>query len=803
MEVEEYESMDKREMIRMDEPVIRVRNKKEMLLFEQNDISEDMLYSIFMKEPSKTVYIVENDILIGIITLYDFQKNQLSNMELINKSFKKIDVDNESMAPLTLKENRKFRSLPIVDAKGKIVKEYYREDAVKEQIPFPYIKQVCQEAVIWGDGFDKIILLAPVLSEKENRQLQEVIAKAENHIAMKNDISVSELCELASNHKTCIVDFDFERYKAGKVLYEKNGIKSFGIDCSVAKLEEMIYFKSRQFESIAVAGLGGLFEGLVSDECELYYFEPDKCISKEDGIYKYEGELDCGVESVFTLVDFSMESRMAAGNKMAPIVSFFTGCNEALYGCYDIIYNIIPKLEEKNVNYLIIDRHADIMPEIQDQIKGRGNACERNIDTIMDTLVKDKEIAKELRAATVLEIKNGIIQRINYTGKYVNRINGERYTWNNPKEYQHTIYLYGPCIVAGDFVEDKETIASHLQKYVGQDYCVKNYGGTWETIAPMIRRNQYKAKDVVILFAYAADVYRNCGLYVHNLIEAYRRVPDLTEHVWNNFNHCDKVVIQSLAKELASICQKQHFLTDENDKNSNEVLRFGCGQSQNQKETPWQVKEWIASVEKYKVNTVRKSVGSIVMNCNPFTYGHRYLIEKALEQVDILYVFVVEEDRSFFKFKDRIAMVKAGTADLENVIVIPSGKYIISTATLPGYFEKESKPNVEFDAADDLEIFAGAIAKAFDITIRFAGEEPADEFTRRYNQFMSQILPSYGIRFCEIPRKCLDGKIISASLVRKHMQEKEYEKVKDLVMPPVYEYLKEFYFKKDGMEIKA
>ena len=188
---------------------------------------------------------------------------------------------------------------------------------------------------------------------------------------------------------------------------------------------------------------------------------------------------------------------------------------------------------------------------------------------------------------------------------------------------------------------------------------------------------------------------------------------------------------------------------------------------------------------------------------NALAYGHRYLIEKALEQVDILYVFVVEEDRSFFKFKDRIAMVKAGTADLENVIVIPSGKYIISTATLPGYFEKESKPNVEFDAADDLEIFAGAIAKAFDITIRFAGEEPADEFTRRYNQFMSQILPTYGIRFCEIPRKCLDGKIISASLVRKHMQKKEYEKVKDLVMPPVYEYLKEVYFKKDGMEIKA
>ena len=63
------------------------------------------------------------------------------------------------------------------------------------------------------------------------------------------------------------------------------------------------------------------------------------------------------------------------------------------------------------------------------------------------------------------------------------------------------------------------------------------------------------------------------------------------------------------------------------------------------------------------------------MNCNPFTLGHRYLIEQASEKVDHLYVFVVEEDKSFFPFSDRIGLVKKGTADLKNITVKPSGKY--------------------------------------------------------------------------------------------------------------------------------
>lgn len=141
-------------------------------------------------------------------------------------------------------------------------------------------------------------------------------------------------------------------------------------------------------------------------------------------------------------------------------------------------------------------------------------------------------------------------------------------------------------------------------------------------------------------------------------------------------------------------------------------------------------------------------------------------------------------------------MVKLGVADMDNVIVIPSGKYILSTETLPGYFNKEDQPNVEFDATDDLELFGGVIAKEFDIEVRFEREEPIDAFTRRYNEFMSNILPEYGVEFFEIPRKQLDGEVISASRVRKCMKERKYDSVKKLVMPAVYDYLREHYFEK-------
>jgi len=139
-------------------------------------------------------------------------------------------------------------------------------------------------------------------------------------------------------------------------------------------------------------------------------------------------------------------------------------------------------------------------------------------------------------------------------------------------------------------------------------------------------------------------------------------------------------------------------------------------------------------------------------------------------------------------------MVKRGVADLGNVIVLSSGRYIISTETLPGYFNKDQLQNVKLDASADIEIFANIIAKCLNITVRFAGEEPIDAFTRQYNETMKRVLPGKGIEFVEIPRVCKGDEVISASRVRKSLMEKKYEDIKRLVPLTTHKYLEMKYF---------
>lgn len=192
----------------------------------------------------------------------------------------------------------------------------------------------------------------------------------------------------------------------------------------------------------------------------------------------------------------------------------------------------------------------------------------------------------------------------------------------------------------------------------------------------------------------------------------------------------------------------------------------------------------IMEIEEYlgKIKRPCKGViGAIVMNCNPFTFGHRYLVEYAADKVDFLYIFVIQEDRSMFKFDDRYRMVQEGTADIQNVIVVSSGEWIISYQTFTSYFEKEINQDVKIDASLDLEIFARYVAPSLGITDRFVGEEPFDMVTHQYNEQMKEVLGDYGIAVTEIPRLRIEGKIVNATYVRECVRNKEWEEIEKYV----------------------
>ncbi|MCD8372234.1 MAG: hypothetical protein LUD27_02910 [Clostridia bacterium] len=181
------------------------------------------------------------------------------------------------------------------------------------------------------------------------------------------------------------------------------------------------------------------------------------------------------------------------------------------------------------------------------------------------------------------------------------------------------------------------------------------------------------------------------------------------------------------------------------------------------------------------------------MNCNPFTLGHKYLVEYAASKCAHLFIFVVEEDKSVFPFADRIELVRKGTSHLQNVTVLPSGKFIISQLTFEEYFVKSSIQDTTIDPSMDVELFATQIAPELGITVRFAGEEPLDKVTMQYNNSMRQILPKYGIEFEEIPRKEFDGGVISASRVRACLKDNDFETISKIVPSTTLEYLKENY----------
>lgn len=192
-----------------------------------------------------------------------------------------------------------------------------------------------------------------------------------------------------------------------------------------------------------------------------------------------------------------------------------------------------------------------------------------------------------------------------------------------------------------------------------------------------------------------------------------------------------------------------------------------------------------------------ENVGAVVMNCNPFTNGHRYLIETAAQQCSTLHLFVLSEDKSEFPAVVRYDLVKKGVADIPNVIVHKTSDYLISSAVFPTYFIKDISKAEDANCILDLKIFCEHFAKKMNISKRFVGTEPTCQVTNAYNTQMKKVLAGYGIQVIEIPRKELDGRAISASVVRDYLHKGDIESTKNLVPATTYEYLE-----KEGYKYK-
>jgi len=187
--------------------------------------------------------------------------------------------------------------------------------------------------------------------------------------------------------------------------------------------------------------------------------------------------------------------------------------------------------------------------------------------------------------------------------------------------------------------------------------------------------------------------------------------------------------------------------------------------------------------------------GVIVMNANPFTHGHRYLIEKAVERVDHLFIIPVKEDISEFSYQERKAMIEDGCRSLirekkltdNRIIIVDGSDYSISAATFPSYFLKKADDIALSQIRLDLYLYKNHIAKALKAEVRFVGSEPEDELTRMYNDEMKKVLGEEGV--AEIERLKTDDFIVSASRVRNILTKGKLAKTLGMVPSSTLPYL--------------
>lgn len=196
------------------------------------------------------------------------------------------------------------------------------------------------------------------------------------------------------------------------------------------------------------------------------------------------------------------------------------------------------------------------------------------------------------------------------------------------------------------------------------------------------------------------------------------------------------------------------------------------------------------------------SIAAIVVNCNPFTKGHKYLIEKACNENRLVYLFVVEEDRSSFTFDIRWRLLTEELGHIENLVMVRGGNYVVSGTIFPCYFLKEEKPCDIADKQAELDVitFLNYIVPILNINRRYVGTEMYSPVTEAYNVAMKKHLPINGVELLEIPRiTCgADDNYISASKVRLAIREDRLEEVLDFLP----ESTKRFLLSDESREIR-
>ncbi|MEZ9260538.1 citrate lyase ligase [Vibrio splendidus] len=388
---------------------------------------------------------------------------------------------------------------------------------------------------------------------------------------------------------------------------------------------------------------------------------------------------------------------------------------------------------------------------------------------------------------------------------YVSVENGIRKTVGQPKNFNHRVLCFGTSTTYSVGTSNENTIVSFIQKEINKyhdDIKVENHGVHGMNLLLAINnliQTEIKKGDIVLFFDY--DEFNRFDddvifkLDMNKFDRGDNFFVDLAKHHCHFSPRGNRVLAKSITEEIliSRIGKINDTYTVPSDRIFQVLdnLKYFLYRQTAQVFETCEMKSYLSLLSQYTPDNGLK-VGSVAVNCNPITKGHLHLLEYASKNVDKLFIFVIEEDKSFFKFEDRLQLVIESTQHLENVTVLRGGKFICTELTYPDYFDKDTK-ETQADASMEAWFFCEYIAKALNISKIFLGDEPNCMITRQYNEKMAELLPTYGIDVKIIKRISANGDSISASKVRKLLKTRDFDAIKAIVPEPTYLFLKQNY----------
>lgn len=567
----------------------------------------------------------------------------------------------------------------------------------------------------------------------------------------------------------------------------KKTIKKFG--CigdyeSAVKIAEYNYDKFKDFESTCILDVVKLMSNLDYEENLIKDYEFDN----------YEEV------NIIKLID-SINEVISVQDKINYICSYVKS-----QGAIPVFINIKNKglqLKNKSNNEnLLIENYDLFVKERADWLKSG------NIPAYLNEIYSLEEISElnNLFNASTPYIKSTKTSQSDCSTSFVSVLGGFRSTIEQPSIYNRSCYVFGSSTAFSIGVSDEDTIPSNIQKLINNDKLdirVENCGVIGMNIISAINnmtQTNIVPGDIVLFFDFD-ELEGNSISYNIDLNDLDRGdcfFIDLTKNRCHFSKYGNKSISQEIYKLMSSdsFMSKSSAAMSEKNKEVGTVLdnvRYIYYKEISKALENCEMKSYLSLLESHVPDAGFK-VGSVAVNCNPITKGHLHLLEHASRSVDKLFIFVIEEDKSFFKFEDRLHLVAESTKHLENVTVLRGGKFICTELTYPDYFDKDTT-EAKADASMEAWFFCEYIAKTLNITKIFLGDEPKCMITKQYNEKMQELLPEYGIEVDIIDRIATNGDVISASKVRKLLEVGDFDGISQIVPEPTLQFLQENYGK--------